>query len=178
MNRRVFLSGVVGVAVMLGGGWLAWQESARRAGSTAAPGDGPALFDLTLPDPGGRAQPLERYRGRPLVVNFWATWCAPCVKEMPDLDALHRRFPKVQFVGIGVDTAENITQFIKKVPVAYPLLVAGNDGVDIVRSLGNTSGGLPFTVVFDADGSVRRTILGQVAVDDLAATLSVYDRGI
>jgi len=177
MNRRVFLSGAVGVAVLAGGGWLVWRETSRRAGAGRAPAAaGPAsLYDLTLPDPGGRAQPLAQYRGRPLVVNFWATWCAPCVKEMPDLDTLHRSHPNVQFVGIGVDTADNITRFIKKVPVAYPLLVAGNDGVDIVRGLGNSNGGLPFTVVFDADGGVARRILGPVSVDDLAATLSRYD---
>ena len=160
---------------MLGAGWLAWRESARRAGGAAASARAP-FFDLTLPDPDGRAQPLSQYRGRPLVANFWATWCAPCVKEMPDLDALHRRFTGVQFVGIGIDTVDNIVQFIRKVPVGYPLLVAGTEGVDILRQLGNTSGGLPFTVVFDADGGIRRSILGQVSSQDLAQTLARYDR--
>ena len=93
---------------------------------------------------------------------------------MPDLEELHKKYGEVQFVGIGIDTADNIRAFVEKVPVSYPLLVAGHGGIDIVRSMGNPAGGLPFTVIFDADGQVKRKILGQVKMDDLARTLSAY----
>lgn len=187
MKRRVFLSGLAGVAVLGGGGWLAWREASRKGpgprpqggeaasrASAPAGAEGATLLALTLSDMAGEPVALARYAGRPLLVNFWATWCPPCVKEMPDLDALQKKFAEVQFVGIGIDTADNIRAFAEKVAVSYPLLVAGHGGIDIVRSLGNPAGGLPFTVIFDADGQVNRKILGQVKPDDLARTLSVY----
>ena len=180
MDRRVFLSGVGGVAALAAGGYFAWRESGRRApgASLAATGadtvDNDALFAATLPDLAGQPQKLAQYRGRPLLVNFWATWCAPCVKEMPELDQLRQRYPQVQFLGVGVDTASNLREFVAKVPVSYPLVVAGNQGTDLVRVLGNSAGGLPFTIVFNADGSVQRKVLGQISLGDMNHTLARY----
>lgn len=126
----------------------------------------------SFPDMQGQSVPLSTYAGRPLVVNFWATWCAPCVKEMPDLDALSRKYTDMTFVGIGVDSQANIERFLQKVQVSYPLLVAGHGGVQIMKTLGNRKGGLPYTVIFDADSKVARDILGQVDPDDLDAYLA------
>jgi len=176
MNRRRLLSGVLGVATMGAAGYLVWRESVRRAPGAAllpaaasvprAPDDGD-LYALTLPDLNGQAQRLAQYRGKPLLVNFWATWCAPCVQEMPELAQLDQRYPQVQFLGVGIDTLINMQQFVEKVPVSYPLVVAGYAGIDLVRGLGNTPGGLPFTVLFDADGSVHHRVLGKINPDDL-----------
>jgi len=184
MNRRAFLYGVAGVVAMVGGGWAAWQTSSRRAPGAAGSGglalsglpqDSRAIYALQLPDPAGKIHAVADYRGKPLVVNFWATWCAPCVKEMPDLDALGKRYAHIRFLGIGIDTAANIRQFVEKLPVSYPLLVAGTSGLALIRELGNTAGGLPFTVVFDEKGRITRKILGQVRPDDLARTLDGLD---
>jgi thiol-disulfide isomerase/thioredoxin len=124
---------------------------------------GPApLLSLSFPDPQGAKVSLSSWAGRPVVANFWATWCPPCVKEMPELDALHKKYPGVQFVGLGVDTAANIRAFTHKVHVSYPLLVAGHDGIQLMRDLGNQAGGLPFTVVFDAKGRRVDRVLGQI----------------
>jgi len=169
MNRRVLLSGVAGVAAMLASGYVAWRASDRRAPvptRSIAPISGD-LYAMILPDLNGQSQLLSQYLGRPLLVNFWATWCAPCVQEMPELAALANTYPQVQFLGIGIDTAANMRDFVKKVPVSYPLLVAGHAGIDWVRALGNTSGGLPFTVLFDADGSTYHKVLGKIVKDDL-----------
>ncbi len=105
---------------------------------------------------------MSGWLGKPLVMNFWATWCPPCVKEMPDLDALHKKYPAVQFLGMGVDTASNIRSFIQKTQVSYPLLVVGHDGIQLMRDLGNQVGGLPFTVVFNAKGQPIHRVLGEV----------------
>jgi len=179
MNRRVLLSGVAGIAALLAGGYYAWRESGRRAQGalaaliSAAPAQtresamphsvgGDDIYAVTLPDLEGRPQALSRYRGKPLLINFWATWCAPCVQEMPELAQLDQRYPQVQFLGIGIDTAANMREFVAKIPVSYPLVVAGHAGIDLVRALGNAPGGLPFTVLFDADGRVHHRVLGKI----------------
>src|SRR5690606_5175930 len=122
--------------------------------------DARALFDRTLPTLSGEAQPMSRYAGKPVLVNFWATWCAPCVKEMPDLDALHEEYPGVAFVGIGVDSAANLRDFVVRVPVRYDLYEAQASGLDIMRELGSPTGGLPYTVLIDADGRIMRAFSG------------------
>lgn len=88
-----------------------------------------------LPDPDGTQINFAQLRGKTVVVNFWAPWCGPCVEEMPDLNALHKEYTgrKVEFVGIGIDSANNIQQFIKKIPVSYPLAVAGFAGTELAQ---------------------------------------------
>jgi len=176
MNRRLFMYVGAAAAVAVAGGY-AWRERARPQPPAATPPADPAdavaaLRSLSLPDLDGQPHTLAAWQGRPMVVNFWATWCAPCVKEMPELQALHEKYPGIQFVGIGVDKAENMRQFLQKVPVSYPLLVMGAGAVDTLRGLGNPAGGLPFTLIFNADGGVNRKILGQIQPDDLDRTLA------
>lgn len=125
------------------------------------------IFQETFPDIDGADQPMKQWLGKPVVVNFWATWCPPCVKEMPDLEALHQKYPDVHIVGLAVDTAVNVRKFNEKVQVSYPLLMIGHGGIERMRSMGNRAGGLPFTVVYDANGKVSETILGQVKPDEL-----------
>ena len=184
MKRRTILFGAGGLAAMLGTAWFAWKSSssrapaANRAIGVQVPSDSSAKVDLgafygaSLPDLEGRSVALREYLGRPTVVNFWATWCAPCVQEMPYLDAIAKNSPKLGFVGIGIDTESNIKQFVAKIPVSYKLLVAGHAGIAMVRALGNAVGGLPFTVLLSEDGSIFDTILGQVEPEDLQRRIS------
>ena len=183
MKRRTIIFGGAGLAAIAITAWLAWQSTSRRAPAAnravGIPGSAPrklepnprALYEATLPDLTGRPVALKRLLGRPVVANFWATWCAPCVEEMPHLDALSKSFSNIQFVGIGIDTASNIAQFVTKVPVSYPLYVAGHAGIAMLRELGNAAGGLPFTVLLDAEGRIFDTILGQVSPEDLSARI-------
>lgn len=132
-----------------------------------------AFFQTRLPDPAGTELDLGKLRGKTLVVNFWAPWCGPCVEEMPELTALHEEYKdrQVEFVGIGIDSASNIQQFTSKVPVAYPLAVAGFAGTELSRNFGNSAGGLPYTVVINPDGSVRYRKMGRVTAQELRAVL-------
>lgn len=170
MRRRVVL-----VAALAGAAGLlsACKRDEAPVAATATPVD---FFSRTYPDTRGVQQPLAQWKGRPLVVNFWATWCAPCVKEMPDLDRLSKAFPHIGFLGIGIDSPENIAQFLQKVPVAYPLLEARADGLDLMRDLGNVSGGLPFTVIMSPEGKILRSISGQIQPDELAGYLRSVPR--
>lgn len=183
MKRRTLIFGGAGLVAIATTAWFAWQSTSRRAPAAnravGLPGAMPqktepnprALYEATLPDLTGSPVALRQLLGRPVVANFWATWCAPCVEEMPHLDGLSKSLPDIQFVGIGIDTASNISQFIAKIPVSYPLYVAGHAGIALVRELGNAAGGLPFTVLLDAEGRIFDTILGQVSPEDLSAKI-------
>lgn len=164
LSRRGFLSQC---AALAGAGLV---PALRPAEVLAAQAPAP-LFSQSFSDLDGRQVAMSQWLGKPIVANFWATWCAPCVKEMPDLEKLRAGHPGVQFLGLGVDTAGNMRTFLEKVHVSYPLLVLGYGGVSTMRALGNTKGGLPFTAVFDSQGNVARTILGPVDPADLSATL-------
>ena len=122
-----------------------------------------ALRDLVLPDLDGKPQPLSQWKGRILVVNYWATWCAPCKEEMPAFSQLHQQYAAkgVQFVGISIDSVEKVKQFQISTPVAYPLLIGTMQTMQGAVGLGNAIQGLPFTVVLDRRGEVYSTKLGR-----------------
>ena len=109
-------------------------------------------------------------RGRPLLVNFWATWCPPCVTEMPMLDSFHRTrgADGWQVVGLAIDGPTPVREFLRQRPVGFPIGLAGLTAVELTRRLGNAGGGLPFTVVVGADGQVLARKLGALAAGDLA----------
>ncbi len=132
------------------------------------------LFGQTLNDAAGKPQSLAQWKGKALLVNFWAPWCAPCVREMPELSALAASGAgkRVQVIGIGIDSPSNIAQFAAKFKIAYPLYVAGMSGTDLAREFGNSAGGLPYTVLVGADGVVRKTYLGSLKFDQLRADLA------
>lgn len=132
------------------------------------------LFAQSLNDAAGKPQSLAQWKGKPLLVNFWAPWCAPCVREMPELSALAASSAgkRVQVIGIGIDSPSNIAQFGAKFKIAYPLYVAGLSGTELAREFGNDSGGLPYTVLVGADGVVRKTYLGSLKFDELRADLA------
>ena len=132
------------------------------------------LFSQTLPDPAGKPQALSQWQGKPLLINFWASWCGPCVEEMPELVALHHAMPDLQVIGIGVDTADKINEFAGKLKIDYPLYVAGTNAIGTMRDLGNAVGGLPFTLLISADGTIQKTYIGALDFDrlrkDIAST--------
>ncbi|MES2116773.1 MAG: TlpA disulfide reductase family protein [Pseudomonadota bacterium] len=169
------------IALMFGamGAWVGThpKETPPPVTATVAPGvTGPvdALYKQSLPDVTGASQALARYKGKPLLVNFWAPWCAPCVQEMPELSALAAgdAGKKLQVIGIGIDTPSNIAEFAGKFKIAYPLYVAGMGGTELSRQFGNTGGGLPYTVLIGADGQVKKTYLGRLKFDQLRADLA------
>ncbi|WP_295748012.1 TlpA disulfide reductase family protein [Undibacterium sp.] len=132
------------------------------------------LMNLTLTDSLGAPQKLSQWQGKILVVNFWATWCAPCVQEMPELSALQKELGKnnVQLLGLGIDSPSNIKDFAKKYAITYPLFSAGMEGTEISRLLGNQAGGLPFTLLISTDGNIIKTYLGRLKMDELRADIS------
>ena len=167
MNRRPWLILLATGALAAGlGAALNW----RRTGPSPAGAEATAaFFAASFPDADGRQQPLSQWRGRPLVVNFWATWCPPCVEEMPDLQRVRDAYRDrgVEVIGIGIDSAAKIAAFRDSHRLTLPLLVAGAGGSDLYRALGNSGGALPYTVLIGPDGSVRERHLGQVKPEQL-----------
>lgn len=130
------------------------------------------LFSQTMNDVGGKPQALSQWQGKPLLVNFWAPWCAPCVQEMPELSALAAGSKSFNVIGIGIDSPSNIADFSAKLKISYPLYVAGLSGTELARQFGNAAGGLPYTVLIGADGQVRKTYLGRLKFDELKRDLA------
>lgn len=180
MNTRRILVGALVAIIAAGGGVLANHllnsgstEVAHAAPTVSGESAVQQLWTAPVTNVDGKPQSLSLLKGHPIVVNFWASWCGPCVEEMPALSQLQREYAAkgIQFVGLGVDSDKNVQAFLQKVKVAYPVYVTGFGGADLARAFGNTAGGLPFTVVIDASGKIRSTKLGQIDPQALKQTL-------
>ncbi|MEP6608772.1 MAG: TlpA disulfide reductase family protein, partial [Burkholderiaceae bacterium] len=138
-----------------------------------APIDASALFTHSFNDTEGRPQAISQWKGGWLVVNFWATWCAPCVEEMPDLQRVQNEYigRGVTIVGLAIDNATAVKRFRDELKLQLPLLIASAAGTDLARELGNASGALPYTVLVDPAGHVVRSKLGQVRAAELRVWL-------
>jgi thiol-disulfide isomerase/thioredoxin len=170
-DRRRF---IVGASIAAMGALAAGLALYRR--SRPAARDGTALLSTTLPDLQGKSQTLSQWRGKVLIVNFWATWCTPCREEMPHFVAVQNRdgAKGVQFVGIAVDQADKVRDFVKEIGVNYPVLIGGFGAIELSKTLGNELAALPFTVVVDRAGSIAHTQLGPLKgrqLDELLQTL-------
>jgi len=171
MNRRhALMAGVAASAAAAGVGWQLWRERAEAGADATAQDTVDALFRLRLPRPDGSELSLATLRGKPLVLNFWATWCPPCIKEMPELDRFHQAYaPRGwQVLGLAVDRAEPVRDFLARHPVGFAIALTGLDGTEIARPLGNPKGLLPFTVVFDTKSRIVHRKLGQTSMAELS----------
>lgn len=132
------------------------------------------LTDLTVATPEGQAASLKQWEGKIRVINFWATWCPPCREEMPEFSRAQQKLADkgVQFVGIGIDTPDNIINFQKSHPVSYPLLMGSYDVLKLTVELGNTSSALPFTVILDRQGKIAHTKMGKLSEPELEQLLT------
>ncbi|MCX8006367.1 MAG: TlpA family protein disulfide reductase, partial [Burkholderiaceae bacterium] len=161
-----------------------WQQRSAAPTSNAATGPSASARSATWPAKlapladgsllaldGGPLR-LERRHAGATVVNFWATWCAPCVEEMPELERLAQSAPDHRIVGIAIDSPSNVRQFLAKVPVGYSIGLAGLSGSDWMKGLGNDKGGLPFTLVIGADGQELFRKLGRVSEAELRSVLA------
>ena len=167
-RREALLLGGVAAAAAAAG-FLAAPRLFDESAESAA-----ALQTAVFPDLTGTPRRLADWQGRVVVVNFWATWCPPCIEEIPVLVEVRKKHlaAGVEIVGIAIDKQVNVAEFTRKIKIPYPVLVADAAGIELMRRLGNKAGGLPFTVFLDRKGGVAKRKLGALNRPELEQSLA------
>ena len=165
IGRRGAIGAMVGVAAAAAGGAFAWWRTTVADQERATD----ALWTLKFEQPEGGSLVMADFRGNPLVINFWATWCVPCIRELPALQRFAHEHAAHgwRVVALAVDQPVPVLEFIARFKLDLPVALAGIDGLEWQRAMGNTAGGLPFSVVLDANGRVRQRRLGESHYDEL-----------
>ena len=172
MNRRQWMMiGGISVLALLAGVFSShWISQTGLASDPSIK----AFFANPWQTPDGKSANTEDWRGKVLVVNFWASWCPPCVEEMPTLDKIAQEYAakNVLIVGIGIDSPSNIRQFLEKTPVSYPIMIGGLEGSALAKQMGNAQGALPYTVIINAKGKSVYTKLGKISEEELKKAIN------
>jgi thiol-disulfide isomerase/thioredoxin len=169
-GRRKALLAAGGLTTLLAGagwGWSEWRQHSR-----AADVDLSELWARSFPTLDGANLSMNNLRGKPLLLNFWAAWCPPCLEELPLLSSFYaeNKANGWQLIGLAVDRGDAVRRFLTRAPVSFPIGMAGvAAGLELMRPLGNEQGGLPFTIVVGVDGQLLHRKIGQVNAGDLAA---------
>jgi thiol-disulfide isomerase/thioredoxin len=140
------------------------------------PGAAEAVATASFYDLEEKVQPLAQWKGKVMVVNFWATWCPPCRAEIPEFIRFQKQYEKqgVQFVGIAIDQKSKVQSFAKDIGMNYPVLLGDLAGIDLARRIGNTEGGLPYSVIVDRNGKIVTTQLGTISFEKLETKIKPY----
>src|SRR5262249_5123034 len=135
---------------------------------------GKRLFAVSLAGLDGQLEPLAQWRGKVLIVNFWATWCTPCREEIPLFVSYQERHTGrgLQVIGIAADTPVRVKPYAREMGMQYPLLTGGMEIIDFARDLGDAAAVLPFTLVVDREGRIRARKVGLVKPEDLDVWLA------
>jgi len=154
LNNQWFVAAMAIAALLTG---LSVQQ--RLVQKSEAKPPLPVAVAFTLPDSSGRLRHSREWLGKVVIVNFWATWCPPCLKEIPEFIQLQQEMGErgLQFIGIALDGFEEVKEYTKTTAVNYPLLIAPDEGVALSAELGNHLGVVPYSVVIDRDGTIVHT---------------------
>ncbi len=164
-RRYALYAGVAAAAGLMGAG-VAWQR--HQVAEIPSPMLA-RLWASEFDTPTGELLKLSAFQGGGLVLNFWATWCPPCVEEMPLLDRFYRENSSKgwQVLGLAIDQPSQVRRFLTQFPVSYPIGLAGLGGTELGQTLGNMEGGLPFTVVLTPNGELKQRKIGKLSDDDV-----------
>jgi thiol-disulfide isomerase/thioredoxin len=171
VNRRLVILAGAGLAAVAMGAGTAWRRARNDAEDADAPEVSVDVWTIDFKSVDGAPMPMAALKGRPLLLNFWATWCGPCIVEMPLLDRFAREQDGAgwRVLALAIDQPDPVRRFIAERALKLPVAIGGAIGLDLSRQLGNVHGGLPFTAAFDSSGSAVQRRLGPVSADLLAA---------
>jgi thiol-disulfide isomerase/thioredoxin len=171
VSNKILRYGLYSFIALTAFGAGVWVKSFRNPPEVSA---ADAVYAITLPDLENKPQQLNQWRGKVLVVNFWATWCAPCVEEIPMFIKVQDKHlgKGLQFIGISIDKADKTADFARKFGINYPSLIGTIDTIEISRQAGNTRRVLPYTVILDRKGQVAATGLGGLTEEKLEAIIN------
>jgi len=166
-GRRGWLGAATAVALAASaGGWIWWQSRQQTQSLSEAETQ---FWRQRFRQMDDAELAMSAFHGKPLVLNFWATWCPPCIDELPLLDAFYQQNKSNgwQVLGLAIDQKVAVERFLGQRPLSFPVALAAFQGVELGRTLGNAKGGLPFTVVFDAAGHVVMRKLGRLSAQEI-----------
>ena len=161
---------IIAAVLALAAGIMTRSHLASRA---SAPSMAMTLPDFSLPDSADKMHSIREWQGKLLVINFWATWCQPCRKEIPEFMALQKQYGSqgLQFIGIAIDDPEPVAEFLAETKINYPALISGINGIALAQSLGNTLDAVPFTVVVNTEGQIIHQHPGAFKKEQILAVI-------
>ena len=158
MNKNTLLI-VLAAGISLAAGLLVQRLSVVQQLESSVPAIGFSLPDLT-----GKQRNINEWQGKIRIINFWATWCPPCLKEIPEFIKLQNSHNKhLQFIGIAIDDQQAVEEYLKTIKINYPMLVSGDEGIALSRQLGNVVNAVPFTLIVNQQGQIIHRQPGELS---------------
>lgn len=172
MKKQTILIIVIGVLALVGGFGLSSYLKPEAQPVTKSH----LLPEFSLPDLAGKLHAISEWQGKVRVINFWATWCPPCLKEMPEFNAVQKQYAEIglQFIGIALDDNAPVKEFISANKIDYPILLGEEQGIKLGRNLGNVTDTVPFTVIVDKSGTIVKTHMGEITRTKLVDMIQPY----
>ncbi|BAN36587.1 thioredoxin [Sulfuricella denitrificans skB26] len=172
MSKAKLLLITAGAAVALATVYFAVPKQPKQVATSVAASpeiSAEPVFAASFKDLDDKLQPLEQWRGKVVVLNFWAPWCPPCREEMPDFIKLQDKYRErgLVFIGVALDEKIKVQAFADEIGVNYPVLLGEMEAVDLAKKIGNRLGGLPFTVVIDRNGKIIASEVGGLTMAKL-----------
>jgi thiol-disulfide isomerase/thioredoxin len=129
----------------------------------------PAVLEFSLPDLAGKQRNINEWKNKLLIINFWATWCPPCLKEIPAFIKLQSQFndTELQFIGIAIDEKDAVSEYLETININYPILIGGDTAIALSRQLGNILNAVPYTLIINQQGQIIHRQPGEISRDEI-----------
>jgi len=168
MKKNTLLIIIAGVIALSGG------IISQRLLTTDRPQTAPAAIEFSLPDLSGKQRNIKEWQGKILIINFWATWCPPCLKEIPEFIKIQDEFADkgLQFIGIAIDEKSAVEEYLNTLAINYPQLIAGDTGITLSHQLGNIVNAVPFTLIVNQQGQIIHRQPGELSREKIIETIT------
>ena len=132
------------------------------------------LLEFSLPDLSGKQRSITEWQGKIRIINFWATWCPPCLKEIPEFIKLQNQFndKDLQFIGIAIEDKQSVEEYLSTIDINYPILIGGDEAITLSQQLGNIVNAVPFTLIIDRQGQIIHRQPGELSKEKILEIIS------